>query len=50
MVGPALIEQVNTTVLVSGSYDCVCDRHGSFVVYRRGEEARLESTLQEMVQ
>ncbi|MBU0719031.1 MAG: hydantoinase/oxoprolinase family protein [Planctomycetes bacterium] len=33
--GPALIEQVNTTLLVSATYDCVCDQYGSFVVSRK---------------
>lgn len=49
IAGPALIEQVNTTVLVSPSYDCVCDRYGSFVVFRKGQESRLPQTLQELV-
>lgn len=33
--GPALIEQVNTTIFLSGSYDCLCDRYGSFAAYRK---------------
>ena len=36
--GPALIEQVNTTVFLSRSYDCVCDKFGSFAVYQKGKE------------
>ena len=47
--GPALIEQTNTTLLLSSTYDCVCDRYGSFVVYRKGEEQRLPETLQEII-
>jgi N-methylhydantoinase A len=47
--GPALIEQVNTTLLLTATYDCVCDKHGSFVVFRRGREDRLPSTLREML-
>lgn len=39
--GPALIEQVNTTLLLTASFDCLCDRYGSFVVYRKGEEQQL---------
>lgn len=47
--GPALIEQRNTTLLLSPTYDCVCDRYGSFVVYKKGEEHRLPETLQEII-
>ncbi|MBU0616680.1 MAG: hydantoinase/oxoprolinase family protein [Planctomycetes bacterium] len=47
--GPALIEQVNTTLLLTGSYDCLCDRHGSFVVYQKGQERRLSPSLREML-
>ena len=47
--GPALIEQVNTTLLLTGSYDCLCDRHGSFVAYRQGQEHRLSPPLQELL-
>ncbi|MBM3509152.1 MAG: hydantoinase/oxoprolinase family protein [Alphaproteobacteria bacterium] len=36
--GPALIEQVNTAILVTASYDCVCDKFGSFALYRKGRE------------
>ena len=49
MTGPALVEQVNTTLLLGAAYDCVCDRYGSFVVYRRGEESRLAPSLQEVL-
>jgi len=38
IVGPALIEQVNTTVFLSRSYDCRCDKFGSFAVYQKGKE------------
>jgi N-methylhydantoinase A len=47
--GPALIEQVNTTLLLTSSYDCLCDRHGSFVVYQKGQESRLSPSLREML-
>ena len=35
--GPAIIEQVNTTLFVSANFDCVCDAYGSFVVYEKGK-------------
>jgi N-methylhydantoinase A len=38
IAGPALIEQDNTTLLLTASFDCACDRYGSFVVYRKGNE------------
>jgi N-methylhydantoinase A len=49
ITGPALIEQVNTTLLLTLSYDCVCDQYGSFVVYRKGQQHRLSPALQEML-
>jgi N-methylhydantoinase A len=49
LAGPALIEQVNTTVFLTSAYDCLCDKHGSFVVYRKGHEQRLPASLQELV-
>ena len=42
IVGPAIIEQVNTTLFLSDSFDCRCDSHGSFVVYSKGREELLE--------
>jgi N-methylhydantoinase A len=47
--GPALIEQVNTTLLLTDAHDCVCDHFGSFVAYRRGCEAQLPEAVQELV-
>ncbi len=49
IVGPALVEQVNTTVLLTAAYDCICDRYGSFVVFQKGREDRLAPKLQEMI-
>ncbi len=47
IVGPAIIEQVNTTLFLSASYACLCDRYGSFVVFEKGRESRLTPGLQE---
>ena len=47
--GPALIEQVNTTLFLSSTFDCLCDSYGSFAAYRKGEESRLSAPLQEML-
>ncbi len=38
IAGPALIETITTVVLVSGHFDCVVDRYGSFALYRKGRE------------
>ncbi|MHC4770042.1 MAG: hypothetical protein ACYTEI_15240 [Planctomycetota bacterium] len=47
--GPALIEQVNTTLLLTDTHDCVCDHHGSFVAYRQGRQEQLPAALRELV-
>jgi len=49
IVGPALVEQVNTTLLLTASYDCICDKYGSFVAYQKGQESRLSPALREML-
>ena len=36
--GPAVVEQINTTLFLSPSFDCRCDALGSFVVYSKGRE------------
>ena len=47
--GPAIIEQVNTTLLLTSAFDCVCDPYGSFVVYQKGHEDQLPATVQEIL-
>ncbi len=49
IVGPALIEQVNTTLVLTSAYDCICDQQGSFVAFCRGQESRLAPTIREML-
>lgn len=49
ITGPAVIEQVNTTLLVTAGYDCLCDQHGSFVVYPKGDAGCLPPGLAEML-
>ncbi|MHC4413657.1 MAG: hydantoinase/oxoprolinase family protein [Planctomycetota bacterium] len=49
ITGPALIEQVNTTLLLTTSYDCVCDEYGSFVAYQKGNREQLSAPLKELV-
>ena len=40
ITGPALIEQVNTTVFVSAGFDTFCDPMGSFVVHQKGFDVK----------
>ena len=40
--GPAIVEQVNTTLFLSSTFDCRCDSRGSFVVYSKGREDLIE--------
>ena len=35
IVGPAIIEKINTSIFVSESYDCRVDDYGSFIVYNK---------------
>ncbi|MBN2489906.1 MAG: hydantoinase/oxoprolinase family protein [Planctomycetes bacterium] len=48
IAGPAIIEQVNTTLLLTAAFDCVSDRYGSFAVYRKGREDLVDKTLREV--
>jgi N-methylhydantoinase A len=43
--GPAVVEQRNTTLFVSAAFDVAVDPVGSFVVYRRGKEDVLPSSV-----
>ena len=37
-MGPAIIEQVNTTTFVTPEYNAVCDRYGSYTMYLKKRE------------
>ena len=43
--GPAVVEQRNTTLFVSASFDVAVDAMGSFLVYRREREDALPEDL-----
>lgn len=45
VVGPAMIEEITTAIFVSASYDGVCDRTGSFALYRKGREDLVANIL-----
>jgi len=41
IVGPAVIEQVNTTTFVSPEYNVLCDRYGSYTMYLKTKEEEI---------
>ena len=45
--GPAMIEEVTTSIFVSAAFDMVCDRFGSFAIYLKGREELVAAALQE---
>ncbi len=49
IAGPALIEQANTTLLLTAGRECICDKYGSFVAYRKGHVVPLAAAMQEQV-
>ncbi len=46
--GPAIVEQVNTTLFLTSAFDCICDRTGSFAVYLKGREELVQETMREI--
>jgi N-methylhydantoinase A len=48
--GPALMEQPNTTIFVSGGFDVVVDSMGSYVVYARDKIEMLPDAVKEILQ
>ena len=46
IAGPALIETVTTTVLISRGFDCMVDRFRSFVLYRKDRRDLVSSVCQ----
>ena len=49
LCGPALVDQANTTLLLSAAYDLVCDAHGSYFGYRRDCADALPKSVAELV-
>ncbi|MCP5089060.1 MAG: hydantoinase/oxoprolinase family protein [Rhodobacteraceae bacterium] len=45
--GPAMIEEATTAIFVSRAYGCVCDKFGSFAIYRKGHEDLVASAMKE---
>jgi N-methylhydantoinase A len=48
--GPALLEQPNTTIFVSGDFDAVVDPMGSYVVYAREKAGTLPKSVKKILQ
>ena len=38
IAGPAIVEEVTTAIVLTGGWDAIVDRYGSFVLYRKGRE------------
>jgi N-methylhydantoinase A len=45
IVGPAIIEQVNTTTFVSPEYNVLCDRYGSYTMYLKTREDEISERV-----
>jgi N-methylhydantoinase A len=43
--GPAIVEQVNTTALVTPEYDLMVDRYGSYTMYLKGMDEEVEARI-----
>ena len=38
VAGPAIIEEVTTAIVLTGRWDAIVDRYGSFVLHRKGRD------------
>jgi N-methylhydantoinase A len=45
ILGPAVIEQVNTTTFVTPEYNVLCDRYGSYTMYLKAKEKEIKEKL-----
>jgi N-methylhydantoinase A len=43
--GPAIIEQLNTTIFVTPEYNVLVDKYGSFTMYLKAKEQELEKRI-----
>ena len=46
VVGPGIIEQINTTTFVSPECDVICDRYGSYTMYLKTREEEFIRRIQ----
>ena len=45
VVGPAIIEQVNTTTFVTPEYNLLVDKYGSYTMYVKSNEAEVTKRI-----
>lgn len=45
VLGPAVIEQVNTTTFITPEYNVQCDRYGSYTMYLKTKEKEIKEKL-----
>jgi N-methylhydantoinase A len=45
VLGPAIIEQVNTTTFVAPQYDVLCDKYGSYTLYVKEREVEIRERI-----
>jgi N-methylhydantoinase A len=45
IAGPAIIEQATTAVVLTGAWDAIVDRYGSFVLYRKGRDDLIDAVV-----
>jgi N-methylhydantoinase A len=45
IVGPAIVEQTNTSVFVPPEYNLICDRLGSYTMYRKAKELEVQQRI-----
>ncbi len=45
VVGPAIIEQVNTTTFVTPEYNLLVDKYGSYTMYMKTDEEAVEKRI-----
>jgi N-methylhydantoinase A len=50
VAGPAIIEEVTTAVVLTGTWDAIVDKLGSFVLYRKGREDLIAGVLDAQAQ
>jgi len=45
LTGPAIIEEITTAIFVGESFNCLVDKFGSFVLYQKGREDLVATSL-----
>jgi len=45
VIGPAIIEQVNTTTFITPEYNVICDKYGSYTMYLKAKEGEINKKI-----